>query len=156
MRGTGTLWIMVSGMLASTLLPGCSVQRLKEEVISRNRLQRLGIAYQMYWTIKDGRAPQRIADLESFLEEPELVQQVKMGDYEVIWGVTSADGLQQRDAILAFEAQTPHEGGYVLLVDGTVHKMTAREFAAAPRAAATAKQAPAAEPPTGDRKRGQE
>ena len=38
--------------------------------------------------------------------------------------------------VLAYEKSVPTAGGYVLLQDGTVKKLTAAEFAAAPKAAA--------------------
>lgn len=38
-------------------------------------------------------------------------------------------------AVIAYDAKVEASGGYVLLEDGTVKKMTAAEFAAAPKAA---------------------
>lgn len=47
------------------------------------------------------------------------------------WGQTLKEG---SNAILVYEAKAETDGGWVLLQDGTVKKMTADEFKAAPKA----------------------
>jgi hypothetical protein len=53
------------------------------------------------------------------------------GSFIVIWG----QGLGTTKDIIAYEKKVETEGGYVLLQDGTVKKMTADEFKSAPKAA---------------------
>jgi hypothetical protein len=56
---------------------------------------------------------------------------IRTGDVVYIWGAGYADGAKQ---VVAYEKKAPTEGGYVLLQDGTVKKMTADEFKSAPQA----------------------
>jgi len=55
---------------------------------------------------------------------------IATGALVVVWGQTIGSG---RD-IIAFEKSAESVGGYVLQQDGTVRKMTAEEFKAAPKA----------------------
>lgn len=53
------------------------------------------------------------------------------GSVVYLWGIGYAAGSSK---IVAYEKQTPTEGGSVLLQDGTVKEMTADEFKTAPKA----------------------
>jgi hypothetical protein len=55
---------------------------------------------------------------------------LKTGSLVYIWG----SGIGTGSAVIAYEKKVETEGGYVLLQDGTVKKMTADEFKAAPKA----------------------
>jgi hypothetical protein len=81
----------------------------------------------------EGRKPPgRMAELEPI--EPMMAvagPAIRTGDIVYIWGAGYADGGKQ---VVAYEKKTPNEGGYVLLQDGTVKKMTADEFKSAPQA----------------------
>src|SRR5262245_29366415 len=63
---------------------------------------------------------------------------VKNGDIIVLWGVPpKGEGEVEkgvRQEIVAYEKDVPSAGGYVLYSGGTIKKMTASEFAAAPKA----------------------
>lgn len=54
-----------------------------------------------------------------------------------VWGAPLKPGGQ---AVIAYVTEAPQSGGEVLIEDGTVKAMTAAEFAAAPKAAGTAKK----------------
>ena len=64
---------------------------------------------------------------------------VKSGDVVVLWGSRMpgegevAEGLAPK-IIVAYEKQTPAEGGHALFLDGTIESLTADEFKAAPKA----------------------
>ena len=57
---------------------------------------------------------------------------ITRGEVVYVWGA----GLSGGTAVVAHEKEAPTAGGFVLLQDGTVKKLTAAEFAAAPKAAA--------------------
>lgn len=53
------------------------------------------------------------------------------GDVIMIWNGELRDPTANGDYILAFEAQVPAKGGYLVMADASVRTMTAKEFAAA-------------------------
>ncbi len=67
---------------------------------------------------------------------PRAAAALKSGDVVVLWGAQlKGEGqVGQGEAVVAYEKKVPTEGGYVLLSAGTVKKMTAAEFNAAPKA----------------------
>jgi hypothetical protein len=56
------------------------------------------------------------------------------GHCVLIWGADPAKTPDQAGTVLGYEKETPSQGGYVLMMDGTVKKMTAEEFQAARKA----------------------
>jgi len=82
------------------------------------------------------RAPAKLADLNRHQSMfPRAYEAVKSGDVVVLWGTPlQGEGEAGKDAaVLAYEKSVPTAGGYVLMSAGTVKKMTADEFAAAPK-----------------------
>ena len=78
------------------------------------------------------KPPARMADLEPI--EPMMAvagPAIRSGDVVYIWGAGYAAGSSQ---VIAYEKKTPSEGGYVLIQDGSVKKMSADEFKSAPQA----------------------
>lgn len=56
---------------------------------------------------------------------------LRNGKMVYVWGAGLSDG---GSAVVAYEKQAETEGGWVLVQDGTVKKMSADEFKAAPKA----------------------
>jgi hypothetical protein len=84
------------------------------------------------------RPPAGLADLDRYRSlYPRGYAAIQSGEVVVLWGATlKGEGEAGRDeAVVAYEKGVPTEGGYVLLSAGTVKKMTAAEFNAAPKAA---------------------
>jgi len=84
-----------------------------------------------------GRPPAKLADLERYHKMyPRAYDAIKSGEVVVQWGGSpKGEGEVGKDeSVLAYEKNVPTEGGYVLLSAGTVKKMSATEFAAAPKA----------------------
>lgn len=77
--------------------------------------------------------PQELTQFENSF--PLGAKSVKSGDVIVLWGVKMAneDGSGVTGELVAYEKKVPTEGGYVLLQDGNVKKMSAAEFEAAPK-----------------------
>ncbi len=87
------------------------------------------------------KGPQKIADLARY--EPGYpigYHAVKTGEIEVVWGARmtieegSGSGYSGTTDVVAYQRQTPTEGGLVLLQNGEVKQMSAEEFKAAPKA----------------------
>lgn len=78
------------------------------------------------------KPPARAADLKAYVELfPPGQQALQSGKVVVLWGTP----LDNKEAVLAHEKDTPAKGGLVLMADTiTVRQMTADEFKAAPKA----------------------
>ncbi|AMV40781.1 hypothetical protein [Planctomyces sp. SH-PL62] len=128
-------------------LGGCGGSGTTESITSATSengpLAQVGQIYRAHWQLKD-KAPTGPKDIATFADgNPEGVNAVKNGEIVVIWGVKlddlsiEGDG-DSADEVLAYEKATPEQGGYVLMKNRDIRKMTADEFKAAPKAAGTA------------------
>ena len=59
---------------------------------------------------------------------------IRSGQIEYIWGTKLADGPEAAGTVIAFQTSAAKEGGWVLFQDGSLKRLTAEEFAAAPKA----------------------
>ncbi len=85
---------------------------------------------------KVGHAPTKLADLGTAKGMfPKAYDSVKSGAVVVLWGTApKGEGdVGNNEVVLAYEKKVPTEGGYVLMSAGTVKKMSASEFEAAPK-----------------------
>jgi hypothetical protein len=83
------------------------------------------------------RSPTGVADLNRYRSMYSRgYEAVKSGNVVVLWGAAlKGEGqVGQDETVLAYEKNVPTDGGYVLLSAGTVKKMSAAEFSAAPKA----------------------
>lgn len=108
------------------------------------QLREVGDIYRVHCLEKNA-PPRKLADLVYYEQGfPMALIGVRSGDIAVYWGgeLSGADqdepGAVPSDKVLAYESRVPQEGGYVLLADRTIKKMTAEEFQAAPKAAEVA------------------
>lgn len=86
---------------------------------------------------ENGKGPQKAADLKKYeLGYPLGLAAVQSGQIVVLWGGTVAGegGGGGKEEVVAHEKDVPTAGGYVVLQNGQVRKMTAAEFANAPKA----------------------
>jgi len=85
-----------------------------------------------------GRPPSKLADLDRFKAlYLNGYEAVKAGDIVILWGAAMpGEGKMggSNAAVAAYEKGVPTAGGYVLLTNGEVKKMTAAEFQSAPKA----------------------
>ena len=87
------------------------------------------------YTEETGRAPSKAADLAKYQAlYPRGVQAIQSGSVTVTWGVKVPPAGTGGTEVVAYEKTTPAEGGGVLLMNGEVKRMSAEEFAAAPKA----------------------
>ncbi len=83
-----------------------------------------------------GHPPARLSELESFQGKyEEAYNSVKAGDFVVLWGtpLQKAGEPGKPAIVLAYGKDVPTAGGYVLTSAGKVTKMSAAEFASAPK-----------------------
>lgn len=59
---------------------------------------------------------------------------IRSGQIEYIWGTKLADGPEAASTVIAFQKTAETDAGWVLFQDGSMRRLTAAEFAAAPRA----------------------
>jgi hypothetical protein len=78
------------------------------------------------------KPPTKLADLQRFEPAaPDALPALASGKYVYLWGAGYKPG---GNAIVAYEASAESKGGWVLLEDGSYKKMSASEFASAPKA----------------------
>lgn len=131
--------------IAMPFVTGCdgSNSPPPQEVIESINLRELGEAYRTFVLAKK-TAPTKLADIREYEGGyPMAVAGLKSGELEVFWGGELVDPeaivpTVKTDKVLAFEAKVPKEGGYVMLANREIKKMTPEEFQAAPKAAETA------------------
>jgi hypothetical protein len=84
------------------------------------------------------KPPTKLADLSQYRETAPLAyESIRTGEVVVVWGVTmpgEGDAGKGTTDVVAYEKDAPTAGGFVLLHNGTVKKMTAAEFNAARKA----------------------
>lgn len=95
---------------------------------------------EIYWLYdlharEKSRAPTRIADFQAFEQSyPHGLQTLKTGDVVVYWGYDMRNKSEGDALILAYEKAVPTDGGWVVLTNSEVKKMSADEFHAAAKA----------------------
>lgn len=124
-------------LLLIGLLPACGSNPANDpDATGRQELEDIGQAYRQYLHEKK-RAPSGPRDLRSY--EPgfaTLSQALQSGQYVVVWKANPALTPDAKGTVLAYHKSVPEQGGLVLMLDGQVHRLSAEEFKAAPRASA--------------------
>ncbi|HJZ90217.1 MAG TPA: hypothetical protein VKE40_05050 [Gemmataceae bacterium] len=119
-----------------SLLAGCSRQPVGEAAASLTLLQEVNDMLRQAGGAS-GRPPAKAAELDRYRADyPRGYEAVKSGDVVILWGTPlKGEGEVGKDELLlAYEKNTPIEGGFVLLSAGTVKKVSASEFSALPKA----------------------
>jgi len=120
--------------LCTGLFAGCSSGTATNQV--KNDLQELKLLLRAA-AKRIGHPPARLADLDLFQSKyPEVYDLVKSGDLVVVWGtpIKMEKDAGKPELVLAYGRDVPTDGGYVLTSTGNVTKMSAAEFASAPKA----------------------
>jgi hypothetical protein len=141
MRRVGPVRALVVSLGLALLSSGCGSgsRPITENPLDGMALEDVGEAYRVF-TIKNKRPPAKLDDLTPIeMLCPTGVRAMKQGDVVVFWGATLPDtgeepGKTDSPEVLAYQKQVPEQGGYVLLLNRTIKKMTADEFKAAPKA----------------------
>lgn len=97
-----------------------------------NDLKEIGLAYHEYHHEQKKPLEQPL-DLAVKLS-PATAKKLGEGQYVVITKVDLSNAFKTPNLVLGYEKDAPAKGGAVLMIDGTVRKMTAQEFQAAKKA----------------------
>lgn len=131
---TSPRWSPVVFLVASLLAVGCGGGPTLPTALPKDpegALKQLGETYQ-YIAVQKLKTPTKPSDLDEFSGNLEAaLPLLASGDLVLFYGVSYSSGSKD---VLAHEKDAPTAGGWVLLRNGTVTKMTAAEFAAAPKA----------------------
>jgi len=143
-RPTTSTAIAVATILAVTLslAAGCGGSAAVAEADKSMEAQGLRNLGAMYRVASDSlsRPPKTIAELrKAEAQVPGGFSDIGETNVAIYLGVAMlpasggpADGTSE--TVLAYDRMAPHQGGYVLLIDGAVKKLTAAEFKAAKKA----------------------
>jgi hypothetical protein len=115
-----------------TLAPGCSREA---PAAADPRVLRLQQLFHMAQIRKKGNQPRptRLADFKPMEQAyPLAFGALQRGECVLDWRAYADPSAPRATTVLAYEKGVPREGGYVLLLDGTVKNMTAEEFKARP------------------------
>ncbi len=97
-----------------------------------NDLKEIGLAYHEYHH-EQKKSLEQPLDLAANLS-PATAKKLGEGQYVVITKVDLNNAFKTPNLVLGYEKDVPAKGGAVLMIDGTVRKMTAQEFQAAKKA----------------------
>ncbi|HEY7329934.1 MAG TPA: DUF1559 domain-containing protein [Gemmataceae bacterium] len=94
-----------------------------------NQLKRIGLAYHSYLD-SSKKPPAKVEDLAPYYEnDAQITMAIKGGTFVVFWNSSfQAMTAGTSNTILGYEKETPEKGGLVLMADGSVKTMTAKEF----------------------------
>jgi hypothetical protein len=107
----------------------------RAKAIRTNQLKMIGLAYHSHLDSKR-QPPAKVEDLAPFYEnDAKVTAALKDGSFVFLW----KSSIQNMTAgtsntVLAYEKETPDKGGLVLMADGSVKTMSAKEFKDAPKA----------------------
>jgi len=125
--------------IASCLVVGCGAPTVENSpaVYENNALSEVRDMYELYTQTKH-KAPRGPRDFEAMFSDgnPTGVAAIKQGNVVVIWDVKLNEDrdADSADEVLAFVSDVPENGGFVLMKNRSIKKMTPEEFNAAPKA----------------------
>ena len=151
-RGSGR-YLAVMKRTSTTPTSGAPPEVL--EAKRSNALKYLALTSLKYYD-DNGKAAGKIDDVAPMLKDaPDLVAAVRSGTIVPLWGLDPKQVKAFSTTIFAYERDVPTKGGLVVFCDCAVKKLTAQEFAAAPKSGTPTKpddqpKPPVDEPKTGD------
>lgn len=123
-------------VVVSALATGCgeATKTPAQQPTSKERLEE--VAQMLKIVAQDKKKPPNsVAELDPVEPLiPMTVQQIKNGEIVYIWGTTLSTGPNASSTIIAHEKSAGTDGGWALMQDGTVKKLTAAEFATTSKA----------------------
>jgi hypothetical protein len=127
-----TLWAVVA-MAGIGLAAGCDSKDTAGALAVEGKGALQEVADMLRTVANEGKKPPaKMSDLEPvdpYL--PTAGAKIRNGELVYVWGAGLASGGTQ---VIAYEKKAETEGGWVLLQDGTVKKMSASEFQSAAKA----------------------
>ena len=142
--------LLVGALLSVATLAGCGSSPEARELRSSGEAQGLAGLGRMYRVASDelGRPPKTIEELrKAEARVPGGLSGIGVENVAIYFGAelpaaagTPGDGASE--TILAYDRMVPRQGGFVLMLDQSVRKMSAGEFKSAKKAGKTAWVAP--------------
>jgi hypothetical protein len=118
-------------MVLVVFVPACGSQSKgtgKESPASSVELEQIAELYKTFVKEKN-RLPTGVTDLKPYEERfPFGFQGLRSGLFLVNWSAGVAPNPSKPTAVLAYEKDTPTQGGVVVMNNGAVRRMTAQEF----------------------------
>jgi hypothetical protein len=116
--------------------PPAAPRDARSQAILTNQMKQIALAYHNFWAANANRAPGKAEDLAPYYEnDAKITALMKDGTVVVYWGASIQKMTQgSSNTVLGYEKDTPKGGGLVMMGDGSVKKMSAEEFAKAPKA----------------------
>ena len=100
-----------------------------EENLQQYELHEIASLYKLYQEDK-GRPPAKLADLEAYeAGYSNAFDALRRGRCLTVWGV-NMNAPNASETLLAYQKQAPTQGGYVVMADETIKKLTSEEFKA--------------------------
>ena len=101
----------------------------------RSNLHELGMAYHRFLQANQ-KSPAGAGEMSEFMksqsaDDPKVqdaIISLEEGDIVMIWNGNLGDASENPKYVLGFEAGAPSTGGYVVMGDGVVRLMTAKEY----------------------------
>jgi hypothetical protein len=126
--------VWIGALLLCSLASGCGSETTAENSPQPGELTDLGQAYRLYLDQKKA-PPSSPADLRPFSAGFPLLSRVFTDNrYTVIWGINLNVVPGPAERMLAYEADAANIGGWVLMADGSVKRLTAEDFKATRKA----------------------
>jgi hypothetical protein len=124
-----------------TVIPGggggvMAGRNLAEKQRAGNDLRQIAQVYIQY-ELDMGRPPANAQEFINYIQRDaaKIARAIQDGWYIVYWNVRPSQlPSGSSNTVLAYDTDTPSQGGWVAMADGTAKRMTAQEFAAAPKA----------------------
>ncbi len=131
------------------LAAGCgpSNQPRTADQVGQDNLAQVGELYRHFQFSKK-KPPQKLADFNLVRTlGGNGFEALRSGNIVLLYNATLPDtdedtGHAETGEVLAYQKQVPESGGYVLMLNRTIKKMTAEEFKAAPRPAGSKEGVP--------------
>jgi hypothetical protein len=122
-----------SGVTPNTKVNPAGPLPIVGQTVTMLELKDLGLIYQQF--LVDGKGPAKLEDLNLKHDAPKLHQAIEEKRLILFWNVSLNNApAGTSNTVLGYSAEVPTKGGAVLMLDGTVRKMTADEFAKAAKA----------------------
>ena len=139
----------LSACCLALLVAGCSGPNQPRTVdrVDQDNLIEVGELYRHYQFTKK-KPPQQLSDFNTLRSMgANGYEALRTGSVVLRYNATLPDtdeetGQTDSNEVLAYEKQVPENGGYVLLLNRSIKKMTADEFKAAPRPAGSKEVSP--------------
>jgi hypothetical protein len=128
--------IPVSGGARQGDPPPAAPRDARSQAILTNQMKQIVLAHHTFWSVNGNRGPTKPEDLAPYYgNDAKITALLKDGTVVVNWGATLQKMTQgSANTVLGYEKDVPTNGGLVMIADGSVKKMTADQFAKAPKA----------------------